>query len=96
MKQRSAIVRAGTLFLALLLSVIFCQQEAIAVEQPNMEAALKSLRKARVRLKRAVPNKGGHRIKGLVFIDEAIDEVNKGIIFANQVHKRKRLKHKMK
>ncbi len=96
MKQRSAIVRAGTLVLALLLVVIFCQQEAIAVNQPNMEATLKSLRKARVQLKRALPNKGGHRLKGIALIDDAIDEVHKGIVFANQVHKWKKLKNKKK
>jgi predicted negative regulator of RcsB-dependent stress response len=47
--------------------------------QPNMQAALTSLRQAKQSLEKAAHDKGGHRLKAIQLIDEAIDEVEAGI-----------------
>lgn len=47
--------------------------------QPNMKAALASLNEAKQHLKQATTGKGGHRVKAIELIDEAIEEVRKGI-----------------
>ncbi len=51
--------------------------------QPHMQAALDELRSARSELDAAVADKGGHREKAIVLIDEAISEVQAGMEFAN-------------
>lgn len=50
-----------------------------AAAQPNMEAALRSLREARVSLEKASADKGGHRVKAIDLVNQAIAEVNRGI-----------------
>ncbi len=47
--------------------------------QPNMKKALTELEDAREALKKATPDKGGHRVKAIKLINDAIDEVNAGI-----------------
>ncbi len=96
MKKKAVIVKVGTLVLALMLTVVFCQQEAFAGDQPKMESALKSLHKAKKQLKKAMPNKGGHRVKAIALVNEAIEEVKSGIAHANKAHKKKKLKQKKK
>jgi hypothetical protein len=48
-------------------------------DQPNMRAALDDLRDAKQNLEQANADKGGHRVKALDFVNQAIDEVKKGI-----------------
>lgn len=50
--------------------------------QPHMSASITLLRSARGELAAALPNKGGHRERGLALIDQAIAEVRAGIAFA--------------
>lgn len=50
--------------------------------QPNMKAALDSLRSARQSLIQASANKAGHRANAIKLIDQAIDEVKAGIAAA--------------
>lgn len=45
----------------------------------NMTAALRSLNSAKVSLEKATANKGGHRVKAINLIRQAIAEVNAGI-----------------
>lgn len=52
--------------------------------QPLMESALKNLQRAEKALQRASWNKGGHRVKALAHVRQAIDEVRKGMAYANQ------------
>ena len=59
----STLVLAGALAFTLGHSQI---GEAEAGKQPNMQAALKHLKKAKHFLKKAVPNKGGHRVKAAI------------------------------
>jgi hypothetical protein len=49
--------------------------------QPAMQAALDHLLAARRELAAATPDKGGHRAKALALVDEAIEQVRKGIRF---------------
>jgi NAD/NADP transhydrogenase beta subunit len=51
-------------------------------DQPNMVAALNSLRAARAELIQATPNKGGHRDRAINFVDAAIHETEAGIAYA--------------
>ena len=52
-------------------------------QQVYMERAIEHLREARKQLQKATPNKGGHRIKAIQLTDIAIDEVKRGIRFAD-------------
>lgn len=51
-------------------------------DQPHMRNALNALENAKDSLKKATNYKGGHRVKALGFVNDAIDEVKKGIDFA--------------
>jgi hypothetical protein len=48
-------------------------------DQPHMQAALDALRAAERQLKEATPDKGGHRVKALQLVRDAITQVEKGI-----------------
>jgi hypothetical protein len=50
-------------------------------DQPRMYKALDHLRAAKADLERASPNKGGHRVKAIVLINQAIHEVEAGIAY---------------
>ena len=50
--------------------------------QPHMDAALSALQTARSELNAAIADKGGHRVKALADIDDAIHEVKAGIEYA--------------
>jgi outer membrane lipoprotein-sorting protein len=52
--------------------------------QPNMEAALAQLQEARASLEKATADKGGHRVKAMKAVDQAIAEVKAGIEFAKK------------
>jgi len=59
-------------------------QSAFAMRQPAMENAMRALDNAERILKKALPNKGGHRAKAMRHIRKARQEVRKGIEFANR------------
>jgi hypothetical protein len=50
-----------------------------SADQPHMQKALDHLRNARENLQKATPDKGGHRQNALDLVNQAIDEVEKGI-----------------
>jgi hypothetical protein len=50
--------------------------------QPHMAESLALLQSARGELAAAIPNKGGHRERGLGLIDQAIAEVRAGMAYA--------------
>jgi hypothetical protein len=52
--------------------------------QGNMEHALSSLYQAMASLKQATPNKGGHRERAIQLIQQAINQVQQGIEFADE------------
>ncbi len=53
----------------------------IYADQPAMHKALAKLKSAEKNLERATHDKGGHRVKALAHVREAIDEVERGIAF---------------
>jgi hypothetical protein len=57
---------------------------ASAEPQPNMQAALDSLKSALTSLEAATPDKGGHRVKAIKATKTAISEVEAGIKFDNK------------
>ena len=61
------------------MSASFAAGYAVAA-QPHMQAALRSLRNARSELDLALADKAGHRVKAIGLVDEAIAEVNAGIV----------------
>ena len=50
-------------------------------DQPHMQAALEALKIADRELKEATADKGGHRVRAAKFVQEAIQETEKGIEF---------------
>lgn len=74
---------AGVLFAVILLGSFNMHKAANASGyQPNMEQALGNLHAARINLEAAAPDKGGHRVRALELVNEAIDQVRLGINFA--------------
>jgi hypothetical protein len=53
-------------------------------EQGNMERAIMKLNEAKIALRQAPPNKGGHKERAMELIDKAINQVQEGIIWADQ------------
>lgn len=54
--------------------------------QPHMNAALSELQAARSELEVAVADKGGHRVRAIGLVDNAISETQAGIDFAAAHH----------
>jgi hypothetical protein len=52
---------------------------AIVPDQPHMTAALAALESAKNNLQHATSDKGGHRSRAIDLINDAIDQVKKGI-----------------
>ena len=48
-------------------------------DQPHMQRALDLLRSAKSNLEAATSDKGGHRVRAIGYVNNAIDEVKKGI-----------------
>jgi hypothetical protein len=51
----------------------------ISSDQPHMERALEYLRSAKSNLEAASSDKGGHRVRAISLVNDAINEVKKGI-----------------
>ncbi len=54
-----------------------------AERQPHMANAMVQLREARRQLREAKHDKGGARVQGIAFIDQAMHQIREGINFAN-------------
>jgi hypothetical protein len=52
--------------------------------QPHMVAALDELRAARGELQTAAADKGGHRVRAIELVDDAIEQVRRGIDYATR------------
>ena len=68
------------------MAVVMCLAAplAFADPQPKMKEALALLRDAKAALQAATADKGGHRVKAIEKVDEAIVQVEKGIEFDNK------------
>jgi len=73
MKARIALAGFG-----LLMMVAFA---AAAPDQPFMRAARADLGTAKRELQKATPDKGGHRVKAIALVNNAIAEVDAGIAY---------------
>ena len=73
-----AAATAGTALLVL------APGRALAEMQPQMQAARRNLFEARQHLQRASSDKGGHRVRAMRLIDQALSEVEAGIRFDNR------------
>jgi hypothetical protein len=51
--------------------------------QPEMQKTLNDLTDAQANLEKATHDKGGHRVKALKLVQQAIGEVNAGMAFDN-------------
>ena len=72
------------LAIALVWSLEGGARPASAEPQPAMRMAVEFLQKAKASLERATADKGGHRVKAIGLIDQAIGEVQAGIKFDNK------------
>ena len=75
MKRLSSFILAGSMFATLL------STPAMAA-QPYMQGALAALQHARASLEAGASDKGGHRVKAIQLIDEAIRQVKVGMAVA--------------
>ena len=72
-------IRQLVLFAVVALVVGFAAGNAFAERQPHMQAALRHLESAKGELQDATADKGGHRERALNLVNDAIDQVQKGI-----------------
>ena len=66
------------------IGVLGASSNTASAFQGNMEHALSSLYQATASLKQATPNKGGHRERAMELIQQAINQVQQGIEFADE------------
>jgi len=71
------------LMCGILLSANVLISHAQAAEQPHMVNALEALKRARHQLEIAEADKGGHRVRAIGIVDNAIAEVEAGIAAGN-------------
>lgn len=79
--------KASTLVLAAAFGItlsIATAKPAAAEEQPKMQAALANLQQAKQNLDNATHDKGGHRVKALAAVAEAIEQTKLGIAYDNK------------
>ncbi len=74
------------LVIAIITGLLICGSISIwaAERQPHMRAALEHLREAKIQLEKASPNKGGHREKAIELVNKAIEQVEKGMQYADR------------
>jgi hypothetical protein len=75
--------KLSTLGLGLALAATLAATHAttVSADQPHMRNAHKLLVDARAELDKATPDKGGHRVKAIQLVTDAIAEVHAGIQF---------------
>jgi hypothetical protein len=76
--SRTRIVVAFLFFAVLVSGFLIGRASA---DQPHMQLALDSLKVARTELDKADADKGGHRLWAIKLVNEAIEQVEKGIGF---------------
>jgi hypothetical protein len=75
--------KLSTLVLGSALALSFASGPVESAPQPMMKKALSSLDTAKTQLQKATADKGGHRVKAIALIDQAIDQVKAGIAYDN-------------
>lgn len=67
--------------LALFSVLIATIMASASPDQPFMQAARADLQTAKRELQRATPDKGGHRVRAIALVNQAIAQVNAGIAY---------------
>src|SRR2546423_15571416 len=67
--------------LILVVALVGMNASSVKADQPRMQAALRALRTARAELQAASHDKGGHRMRALEHVNQAIAEVERGMEF---------------
>jgi hypothetical protein len=75
MKRLSSFILAGSMLATLL-------PAPAKADQPYMQGALRALQNARASLETAATDKGGHRVKAIELIDDAMRQVRLGMAVA--------------
>jgi hypothetical protein len=70
--------------LAVLALLVFAAAGIAGGDQPFMRAARADLMTAKSELQKAIPDKGGHRVKAISLVNQAIAQVNAGMAFDRQ------------
>ncbi|HXT61788.1 MAG TPA: hypothetical protein VN696_02010 [Pyrinomonadaceae bacterium] len=70
--------------LAVLALLVFTAAGIAGGDQPFMRAARADLMTAKSELQKAIPDKGGHRVKAISLVNQAIAQVNAGMAFDRQ------------
>jgi len=70
--------------LAVLALLVFAAATVAGGDQPFMRAARADLMTAKSELQKAIPDKGGHRVKAIQLVNQAIAQVNAGMAFDRQ------------
>lgn len=79
--KTSTIVLAAALGVTVSTGMI---KTAGADEQPKMHSALENLKQAKNNLENATTDKGGHRVKAIAAVNEAIEQTKAGIAYDNK------------
>ena len=79
--MKTHIWKLTTLAFATAFGLSLAMPAAQADRQPLMKDALGHLLNAKSSLDRATTDKGGHRVKALAAVNEAIEQTKKGIAF---------------
>jgi hypothetical protein len=85
----STLSRRNRILVACVLALIFltgCIAGRLSADQPHMQAALEHLRLAKGELERAEEDKGGHRVRAIRLVNDAIVQVEKGMEHAEEHH----------
>jgi acyl-CoA reductase-like NAD-dependent aldehyde dehydrogenase len=79
MKRIMALFALVMFTLVLTASSSFVAAQSVPERQPHMTAALEHLRQAQKELETATHDKGGHRVKALSLVKQAITHVEEGL-----------------
>lgn len=71
--------KSGNIFALAFIIILTVNLLVISADQPFMESAKVNLNQAKNNLNKATADKGGHRNKARSLVNQALDEVNKGI-----------------
>jgi hypothetical protein len=82
MKKFSEILGGRSLMLLFVGVFLISFIAGCASGQPHMQSALDHLMAAKSELQAATTDKGGHRVRAIELVDEAISEVERGMEYA--------------
>ena len=82
--MKTHVWKLTTLAFATAFGLSLAMPAAQADRQPFMKDALGHLTAAKSSLDRAASDKGGHRVKAIAAVNEAIEQTRKGIAFDNR------------